>query len=683
MTTTVGRVAVLRPGDWVHFDGGEHQVVALAGTSVRLRSADGPEQVVLGVHLMASPGFAVVDGEPTPTVEPFGLLDSLPTAVLDAAREWQQHVVEVETGLQPDAEPEATPRAGYDPSVTTLAQRERAKATELGVSVRTVQLRRARYAQQGLWGLVDQRAVRAWDVTGRVDARLVAAIREVIDAETDTSTGTRSRVIRRAVKAVEATHGPGVVTLPGRSTFYKLIDVLATGRHTFGSAVTRRQTANRPQGMFTPTHAARPGEQVQIDSTPIDVLVLLDNGVPVRADLTIAVDVATRTICAAVLRPVGTKAVDAALLLARMLVPEPMRPGWSSALRMSASRLPHARLLGTDARMELAAARPVIVPDTIVIDGGKVFLSDTFTRACERLGVSVQRARPRTPTDKAIVEATFSSINTLLCQHVASYTGSNTTLRGTDATGAWTVPELQDLLDEWLLAGWQPRPHDALRDPLQPRRALSPNEKYAALVAAAGYLPLTLTGEDYLELLPVEWRQINAYGIRIDYRTYDCVALGPWRLQHSGITARRGLWEVHYDPYDATHVFVRTTDGWITVPWTHLPMVSAPFAEFTWRHARRLAAEAGRDDANETEVARVLDDLLTRAQAGPVDKLSDRAAARTRVAAAAHRPPPRDTDTDSGPRTADASTEDGQEGPLATVIPFGIFDADAEADRWS
>jgi hypothetical protein len=62
-----------------------------------------------------------------------------------------------------------------------------------------------------------------------------------------------------------------------------------------------------------------------------------------------------------VLRPVGTKAVDAALLLARMLVPEPMRPGWSAALRMSASRLPHARLLDIDARMELAAARPVIV----------------------------------------------------------------------------------------------------------------------------------------------------------------------------------------------------------------------------------------------------------------------------------------------------------------------------------
>ena len=617
-------------------------MIALAGTSVRLRSDNGSESVVLLAYLMASPEFVVIDGARAPSVEPFGLLEGLPVKVLEEAREWERHVLEVETGLSPNPLPGATPRAGFDPASTTIAERDRAKAAELGVSLRTVKARRARYAQQGLWGLVDQRAVRLSAATGRADARLVAAIRDVVDAETDTSTGTRSRLIRRVVKAVEATYGPGVVPLPGKTTFYKVIDAVASGRHTFGSAVTRRQTANRPPGVFTPTHAARPGEQVPSDSTPIDVRVLLDSGVPVRADLTIVVDVATRTICAAVLRPVGTKAVDAALLLALMLVPEPMRPGCSGALRMSASRLPHARLLDIDARMELAAARPVIVPDTIVIDGGKVFVSDTFTRACERLGISIQRARPRTPTDKAIVEATFGSINTLFCQHVAGYTGSNTTLRGTDATGVWTLPELQDLFDEWLLV-WQARPHDALRDPFMPRRALSPNEKYAALIAAAGYLPLTLSGEDYLELLPVEWRQINAYGIRIGYRTYDCPELGPWRLQHSGITARRGLWEVHYDPYDATQVFVRTTDGWVTAPWTHLPMVAAPFAEFTWRYARRLAAEKGRDDTNETEVARVLDELLTRAEAGPVDKLTDRITGRARVAGAAHRPPQRRT----------------------------------------
>jgi putative transposase len=135
---------------------------------------------------------------------------------------------------------------------------------------------------------------------------------------------------------------------------------------------------------------------------------------------------------------------------------------------------------------------------------------------------------------------------------------------------------------------------------------------------------------------------------------------------------------VHYDPYDVTQVFVRTGGGWITVPWTHLPMVAAPFAEFTWRHARQLTAQVRRDDTNETEVARVLDDLLTRAQAGPVDKRSDRVTARTRVAAATHRPPTRDESPDA---EFDGQGDNGGT-QLATVIPFGIFDADAEADRW-
>ena len=80
--------SVLRPGDWVHFDGGEHQVVGLAGASVRLRSeAGGADQVVLAGHLMSSPDFTVIDGLPAPEVEPFGLLDALPEDVLAAAKQ--------------------------------------------------------------------------------------------------------------------------------------------------------------------------------------------------------------------------------------------------------------------------------------------------------------------------------------------------------------------------------------------------------------------------------------------------------------------------------------------------------------------------------------------------------------------------------------------------------------------
>ena len=56
---------------------------------------------MLASYLMAAPDFTVTGGDPVPAVEPFGLLDSLPGEVLAAAREWERHVVEVETGLAP------------------------------------------------------------------------------------------------------------------------------------------------------------------------------------------------------------------------------------------------------------------------------------------------------------------------------------------------------------------------------------------------------------------------------------------------------------------------------------------------------------------------------------------------------------------------------------------------------
>jgi putative transposase len=79
--------------------------------------------VVLASFLMAAPDFEVVDGTPAPRVEPFGLLDGLPEEVVAEAREWDRHVVEVETGLPPDAPPGTLPRPEYDPAAHTLSSR--------------------------------------------------------------------------------------------------------------------------------------------------------------------------------------------------------------------------------------------------------------------------------------------------------------------------------------------------------------------------------------------------------------------------------------------------------------------------------------------------------------------------------------------------------------------------------
>jgi putative transposase len=67
--------------------------------------------------------------------------------------------------------------------------------------------------------------------------------------------------------------------MPSRATCYRLYDTLASGKHTTGSAATRRSLAGRPQRMFGQWAPQAPGELMQIDSTPLDVLALLEDGV--------------------------------------------------------------------------------------------------------------------------------------------------------------------------------------------------------------------------------------------------------------------------------------------------------------------------------------------------------------------------------------------------------------------
>ena len=384
---------------------------------------------------------------------------------------------------------------------------------------------------------------------------------------------------------------------------------------------------------------------MQIDSTPLDVLVRLDNGVTDRVDLTGIIDVVTRTVTAAVLRPT-TKSVDASVLLARTVTPEPMRPGWPEAMKMSASALPFRRMLSIDERLEHAAARPVIIPQVIVVDHGKVFVSESFKASCAFLGISFQPARKATGTDKPHIERTLGSVATMFAQYVSGYTGRGVEYRGRGAekNAVWSMPELQDLLDQWLIAEWQNRPHDGLRDPLHPGRAFTPNEKYAALTEIAGYVPLALSPDDHVELLPAAWRVVNAYGVKISRRVYDGAELNPLRMQRSGVTARKGLWEIHYDPYDISRIWVRDhwNGGWITVFWTQLHRVAAPFGELAWDHARKQLP-----GATESELANAVDDLLTRAGQGPGDgitpgttlsKRDRRVAARTRAVQPAGQP---------------------------------------------
>jgi hypothetical protein len=230
-------------------------------------------------------------------------------------------------------------------------------------------------------------------------------------------------------------------------------------------------------------------------------------------------------------------------------------------------------------------------------------------------------------------------------------------------------------------AAWQNRPHDGLRDPLHPGRAFTPNEKYAAMAEAAGYVPVALTAEDYVELLPARWNAVNAYGVKVNRRTYDGEELNPFRQQPSGVKEHKDLWEVHCDPYDISRVWVRDhwNGGWVTVFWTQLHRVAAPFGEMAWDHAR-----ARQPAATEAELADAVDSLLRRAGTGPdgasrakQDRRSRRVAARTRAAQTLPTSQDRAQPCEEAAPPAGSLDGDG----LAEVIPMPIFDPFAEADK--
>jgi hypothetical protein len=678
-------------------------VLGASGPLVRFAGDDGSVEETAVAELVGSGRMKLQPRGPGGQPAARTGLAGLPPEAVEEARWWEAHVIEVVDGTPPDAPAGTPPRPAYDTERTSLAGREQAKAAELSVpgspvSVSTVRRRRQRWQAEGLPGLVDKRAQRRRSPAGRAGPAVAGAMEQAIAEAADDSSRTATFIIWRT-RQILAERGQAALE-PSRATMFRLFSRLSAGRHTTGSAATRRSLAGRPQRKFSQAHPAAPGELMEIDSTPLDVLVLLDDGVPGRVELTGLIDVATRTVPAAVIRPTA-KSVDASVLLARALTPEPMRPGWPASLAMAHSALPHDRLLGIDERLEHAAARPVIVPDTLVIDHGSVFVSDNFRASCRHLGISIQPAHLGTGSDKPHIERMFSSLGTLFCQFAAGYLGRSADRRGRHVEGRplWSLMQMQDLLDEWLISVWQNREHDGLRDPLFPQRAFSPNQKYAMLLETAGYVPVPLSAADYVELLPAVWRAVNAYGVKISHRTYDAEELNPVRQQKSGIAARKGLWEVHHDPYDVSRVFVRGPDGWITCPWKYLEKVPAPFGDLAWDHVSGRLAELGQPAPTELERALAVDDLLRRAYHGPPDAPGTdaggtarprrrtsardrRVAARTRAAAAAGSPAPAEPAPPASGETPEAPGQD-EGSAVAKVIPLGIFSAREEAKkRW-
>ncbi|MFD4393764.1 transposase [Kitasatospora sp. NPDC058478] len=626
--TTRGSGAVrLRLGARIEWEEEIHEVIGFNDTGVRLRSESGALNVILTSALLADPTFRLPDAPQA--AEPDRKAQLSASALLDDLDDdherarilaLEESLLEATTGY-PTWTGEAdglTPREGYDPRAVALSARVKAMAGELGLSERALWKVIDKWKTGGLWALVDKRRFKTSNPLAGADPRIINAILDQDAAEIDDSTGTLGRFHRRVQNRLNAQHGEGAVTLPSRATFYRWVALLLKNRHTFGDATARRTTANQPDRMFGHLVAHRPGEVVMMDTTPLDVRAYDPATDTTSAvELTIALDLASRSLLAWRITPVGTNAFDIGLLLADMMTPEPMRPGWPDRLRYEMSRIPLPRRLDYSQRLAQGAARPVVIPETLIIDHGRPFDSDVVHRACTRLGINLQLGRKAKPTDKPQVEAVFATIRTQFSQHVAGYKGYSVATRGKnpDLVARWSIADLEEFFAEYVVHVYQRRHHSGLIMPGFPDYRMSPNEAYALAVGRSGYVACPTDPALYYDLMPIQWRTIQHYGVEYRNLTYDAPILHRYRRAKSPYPG--GKWPLRTDPRNLLHAYFQDPhDGqWHVLRWTHAEDGQSPFTDVTLREALRLVIARGRDSNDQAEVAQALLELNNKTDA--------------------------------------------------------------------
>lgn len=627
----------LRVGDAVWWDGASWDLEALTGPSARLRRGDQVCVVSIdSLRTTTSPDAPQSGSDETGDVLTCVRLASLTPR---ARARLEQDVAAMVELMEPDPD-------------VPLRDRLRAKASELGVSVRTLERRLSRYEREGPAGLIDSRMLHP----GRraVDPRWDEACRQVLTEYTNASNPTRGAVVARTNRVFLEEVPDGV--LPSERTARRRVNELDKGRYTFGAAKQRRSVAQRPQGVYGRLQADRPGEFLVMDSTRLDVFAMEPITLRwVNLDLTVAMDLQNRRITGLSLRPVAARSTDVAGVLYQTMTPQ----RWGSAV-------------GAD-------DQPPMVPDSIVVDHGKVYLSEHVASICRRFGISIQPAIPGKPTDKPTLERFFKTLRQQLLARLPAYKGPDVFSRGKDVEGQafLYVSELEQILREWV-GIYHHTPHAGLVDARLPQVPLSPAEMFARGVAQAGCHQLPV-GEDLVrELLQVEWRTIQHYGIEIRGKRYNGAGLNRYRGRRSSFGgAHGGKWPFMVDADDVRWVYFKDPDEgvWHRLEWEHATGLDAPFSEDAAAYTRRLSVEEKRFVDPSDAVAQLLSDWSKQ----QVTNRRDRNLAVRLSAQRAHR------DLEEGEELRDAASDVGvidllqhrarRAGPALTGDPDDVFDA--------
>jgi putative transposase len=412
---------------------------------------------------------------------------------------------------------------------------------------------------------------------GRLDLAVESILREAIQdfylARPKRSEAALTREVARRCRQAG-------VRPPARNTIRARIERLDP------VVVVRRREGDRAARPLEPAAGVAPKPQrpldlVQIDHTPIDLIVVDELArEPIgRPYLTLATDVFSRCVVGMVVTLEAPSATSVGLCLAHAVT----------------DKRPWLERLGIEADWPMTG-----LPRAIHLDNAPEFHSEALRRGCEQYGIARHYRPPGEPHFGGVVERLVGTAMGMI-HELPGTTFSSPQERGSydsEAAATLTLAELERWLALAIAGPYHQTVHGTLGEP--------PAARWADGVARHG-APSTVSNPKafLIDFLPVIRRTIQRTGFVIDHVTYYTDVLKPWIARRD----RLGRFVIRRDPRDLSRVWVLDPEGscYVEVPYRTL---SRP-AVTLWEHRRAVARlrERGRARVDEAALFRAIEQM--------------------------------------------------------------------------